>query len=165
MRKILAAFCAVALMSTLLLGFSVTAFAATPKAVEYYDEQGNQITIQGVYYNSQGQPMFNSSCYYLDTEGNPVYVGGCRIYYYNADGELVAGNYYYDTNGKAVTRPASYPGGWGCGSYYYNTQGNVVNGTTYYDDFGNPVDPPQSTQPTYPRSGGRGYGCGCGWCW
>ena len=137
--------------------FGVTALAAT-KTVTYYDEDGNQIIVNGLYYNSQNQPMFNASCYYLDADGSPVYVGGCRVYYYNADGDLTAGNYYYDSNGKAVSRPASYPGGWGCGAWYYNAQGNVVNSLTYYDDFGNPVEPPATQVPSY-----RG-GC-CGWRW
>lgn len=155
MKKMFLTLFAVVVMLTMSL--SMTVFAASAKTVNYYDENGNQITINGLYYNSQGQPMFNASCYYLDVDGNPVYVGGCRAYYYDKDGNLVAGNYYYDASGNAVARPSSYPGGWGCGAWYYNAQGNVVNGTTYYDSSGNPVTAPSTTY--------RGYGRCCGWGW
>lgn len=155
MRKMLSVLLAIVLIST--MSFNVTAFAATTRAVNYYDEHGNFVTINGMYYNSNGYPMFNASCYYTDANGNPVYVGGCRAYYYNANGDLTAGNYYYDANGNAVNRPASYPGGWGCGAYYNNAQGNAVNNITYYDDFGNPVEPPV-TQTPINHHGGRCHG-------
>lgn len=156
MKRILAVIFALAILSTTL---GVTAFAAK-KTVQYYDEKGNPITISGLYYSNQGVPMYNAGCYYLDENGEPVYVGGCRAYYYDADGNLVAGNYYYDQNGNAVTRPSSYPNGYGCGAYYYNTQGKVVNTTTYYDDFGNAVEAPATPQQPIIR-GGWGGGC----CW
>lgn len=156
MKKGLASLLVAVVFFTML---STTAFAANTNTVNYYDENGNQIAVNGLYYNSDGYPMYNASSYYTDADGNSVYVGGCRAYYYDADGNLVAGNYYYNTNGEAVTPPTSYPSGRGCGTYYYNAKGNVVNGTYYYDDFGNPVDPPATTRRTY-----RGNGCGCGWC-
>jgi len=151
MKKILAL---VLVLVMSVASFAVTVSAATVKTVNYYDENGNPITVNGLYYNSQGQPMFNASCYYLDANGNPVYVGGCRAFYYGANGTLTAGNYYYDINGTAVPRPASYPGGWGCGAWYYNERGDVVNRLTYYDDFGNPVDPPAQPSPSQPVRGG-----------
>lgn len=108
MKRRLAVVFAIAMMLTML--FSVSALAASNPIV-YYDENGNEITVNGMYYNSQGRPMYNANCYYLDADGNHVYVGGCRAYYYDADGNLVAGNYYYDANGNAVSRPSSYRGG------------------------------------------------------
>ena len=172
-KKGLAVILAITVVLTVII--SVPAMAANAKTVNYYDENGNPITINGIYYNSEGYPMFNASSYYLDANGDSVYVGGCRVYYYNQNGDLVAGNYYYDTNGNAVSKPTSYPGGWGCGMWYYNSQGNVVNTTVYYDDFGNPVDPPATTPtpnyptptPNYPTPTPNyrgGWGCGCGWC-
>lgn len=59
---------------------SVTAFAAGTSKVSYNDENGNQITVNGLYYNSVGYPMFNASCYYTDANGNLVYVGGVAVY-------------------------------------------------------------------------------------
>lgn len=155
MKKRLAVILALAMVFTMLFGFS--SLAADTNTITYYDENGNEITINGMYYNSQGCPMYNANCYYLDEDGNPVYVGGCRAYYYDEYGNLVPGNYYYNADGKAVSPPSTYPGGRGCGRYYYNSQGNVVNGTFYYDDFGNPVEAPATTTtPAY-----RGGGC-CG---
>ncbi|GHU64565.1 hypothetical protein FACS189418_9100 [Clostridia bacterium] len=153
MKKIFITLFTLAAMFTL---FSVTASAETTKTVNYYDESGNLITINGMYYNNQGYPMFNANCYYTDANGNPVYVGGCRVYYTDTNGNLTAGNHYYDADGNIVSPPTSYPNGWGCGSYCYNVQGNIVNGAYYYDDFGNPIDPPATTQPS------TNYCCGHG---
>jgi hypothetical protein len=138
--------------------FSAGALAAARavETVDYYDANGNKITVNGMYYNTQGHPMFNANCQYLDVSGNLVYVGGSRVYYYKADGDFAPGKYYYDADGRAVPRPSSYPGGWGCGTYCYDSRGNIVRGTYYYDDFGNPISPPavQAIPPSY--CGGRG---------
>jgi hypothetical protein len=144
-----------------MLLFSTMSFAlsAEVKTVDYYDVDGNKVVINGMYYNIQGYPMFNASCYYLDAEGNPVFVGGCRAYYNNAKGEIVPGNYYYDAEGNAVQRPTSYPGGWGCGTYCYNTQGDIEEGAYYYDDFGNPVDPPVAQSPPVSQASRCGGCC------
>lgn len=156
MKKLLAAILVLLVVSSM---FSITASAAE-KTVNYYDENGNAIIIKGMYYNSQGEPMYNARCYYLDENGDPVYVGGCRAYYYDEDGNLVPGNYYYNQNGNAVARPSSYPGGWGCGMYYYDSNGNVVNQTSYYDESGNLVSLEDLPQPPAYRGGGRGGCCG-----
>lgn len=113
MKKILAIILTLLVMTAM---YIVTAFAAA-KTIEYYEENGNQITVNGMYYNSQGMPMYNSECYYLDEDGNPVYVGGCRVYYYDEDGNLVPGRCYYDSDGNAVPCPSSCPGGYGCGKF------------------------------------------------
>jgi hypothetical protein len=157
MKKISAIITALVIAASIGVVPAFAAFAASANEIAYYDESGNSITVNGLYYNSQGCPMYNANCYYLDSDGNPVYVGGCRAYYYNADGDLTAGSYYYDPNGRAVTHPASYPGGYGRGTWRYGANGDVVSATTCYDDFGNPVDPPDSPPadpaPGYPRGG------------
>ncbi len=145
--------------------FSVTAFAVTQietDAVEYYDENGNLITIDGLYYNAQGFPCFNAGCYYLDGEGNPVYVGGCRAYCYDINGEFVACRCYYDAEGCAIDPPTAYRGGCGYGIWRYGDNGAIVNGSFYYDSFGNPITPPK--QPGNGCcGGGRGGGRGGRW--
>lgn len=154
MKKILAIVLTLLFMTTMLI---VTAFATT-KTVDYYDKNGNRITINGMYYNSQGAPMYNAMCYYLDADGNPVHVGGCRAYYYDTDGNLVPGCYCYDQDGNTIPLPSSYPNGYGCGMWYYNSQGEAVNKKTYYDDFGNFVDPPVNNRLRKNYCGGR-----CAW--
>jgi hypothetical protein len=47
--------------------FGVTVFGAE-QAVLYYDEAGNAININGLYYNSEGYPMYNAGYYYLDAD-------------------------------------------------------------------------------------------------
>lgn len=158
MKKRLTALLTIIVLSGIF--FSTTALAANTSVntVKYYDENGNQITVNGLYYNSDNYPMYNAGCYYTDADGNLVYVGGCRVYYYDAEGNLTVGKYYYDANGKAVSRPAAYPDGLGCGTYCYNAQGSAVNGTYYYDDFGNPVELPENTVPSYSSCCRRGCG-------
>ncbi len=140
--------------------FTGTAFTLTPTesgAVSYYDENGNPITIDGLYYNAQGVPCFNAECYYLDGDGTPVFVGGCQAYCYDVNGDFIPCRYYYNATGEAVNPPASYRGGCGFGTWCYGDNGAVVNGSFYYDDFGNPVTPPAQGKP----GNGRGGGC-CG---
>jgi hypothetical protein len=107
MKKVLAAVLVLAAVSVLL---STVAFAAE-KDIAYYDENGNSVRISGLYYNAQGLPTYDSGCYYLDENGNPVYLGGCRAYYCDEYGNLVPGQYYYDENGNAVAPPSAYRGG------------------------------------------------------
>jgi hypothetical protein len=152
MKKVLAAVLVFAAMSVM---FSVTAFAEET-AIAYYDESGNPITVNGLYYNNQGVPMYNAGCYYLDENGDPVYVGGCRAYYYDENGVLCPGSCYYDGDGNAVAPPASYPGGYGCGMWYYDSEGGIVNQATYYDGSGNPVRMADTARPR----AGRGGCCG-----
>jgi hypothetical protein len=151
MEKRLAAMIA-ATAALLFAIFAVPAPAASPGSVDYYDEAGRKITLSGLYYDSNGYPMFNAGCYYTDADGAPVYVGGCRAYYAGPDGSFTAGSYYYDAKGNAVAKPDSYPGGYGCGTYCYDAWGRAVPGAYYYDDFGNPVQPPETTPA--PRRGG-----------
>ena len=169
--RMLALVLTLAVVSTIFLNAS--AFASDTSTIKYYDEYANEVTVNGLYYNKDGYPMYNADSYYTDAKGNSVYVGGCRAYYYDKNGNLTAGSYYYDTKGKAVTKPTSYQGGWGCGTYYYNEQGDVVNGTYYYDDFGNKIDRPATSRPEFrskidppatsrPEYRGRGRSC-CGW--
>ncbi len=115
MKKVCIAFLLLVAVFSL---FSVTAFAAPltePDAVEYYDEDGNNITVDGMYYNGQGLPCFNENCYYYGGDGNPVYVGGCRAYCYDASGDFVPCRYYYDTEGNPVAPPARPMPGYGRG--------------------------------------------------
>lgn len=85
---------------------SVTAMAAE-SGVKYYDENGNQIFGSGMYYGQNNCPYFGEGCYYIDGNGNNVYVGGCRIYYSDSDGNMVPGRYYYDSEGNPVNPPYS----------------------------------------------------------
>jgi len=152
MNKKLSVLISMIFIAALLITMSASVFSAPHNGIIYYDENGNQITVGGMYYNSQGYPMFNAQSYYLDANGNPVYVGGCRAYYYNASGNFTPGSYFYDANGNAVTKPSSYPNGYGCGWWYYGENGSITNGTFYYDDFGNPVTPPANSG-IYSRGG------------
>ena len=151
MKKRLLTVMALVLIASAIL--AVTALAAPARQTGYYDEQGNRITVSGLYYNRQGHPMFSAGCFYLDANGEPVYVGGCRVYYYDESGNLIPGRFYYDSDGNAVPRPRSYPGGFGCGRFYYDADGNPVSGTFYYDDFGNRINSPQNP------NGFRGGNC------
>lgn len=135
----------------------------TSDAVTYYDANGNPITISGMYYNNQGYPMYNAGCYYLDENGDPIYVGGCRAYYYDENGELVPSRYLYDEDGNAISPPSSYYGGWGCGYYRYDAQGNLANGMYYYDEDGNAVNPSAGTTPRVRGGACCGGGYGFGW--
>ncbi|MDL2319402.1 hypothetical protein LJC74_10120 [Eubacteriales bacterium OttesenSCG-928-A19] len=118
---------AVILVLTVLLTVISSVATMTPnaKTVSYYDENGNPIEINGMYYNNESYPMYNASSYYLDVYDDPAYVGGYRVDYYNQKGDLVAGNYYYDDFGNPVDPPATTPtpnyrgndyrSGWCCG--------------------------------------------------
>jgi hypothetical protein len=106
-KKVLPALAMAALLTLGTLPWhSTSALAAS--SVAYYDKDGNEITVSGMYYDRQGNPMYGPGCYYLDAEGNPVYVGGCRAYYYDAEGNLIEGDVYYDAEGNPVTRGNGY---------------------------------------------------------
>lgn len=126
--------------------------AAAAESIKYYDEYGNQVTVNGMYYNNEGYPMFNAKCYYIDENGDFAYVGGMRSYYYDADENFTPCMYYYDVYGNPVEQPDSYPGGWGCGMFCYRADGSVASGVFYYDEYGNAVQP---------SAGNRRGGC-CG---
>ena len=104
---------AILLLATLISLFSAVSFAAAQTETEtarYYDQSGNLITTDGLYYNAQGCPCFNADCYYLDGDENPVYVGGCRAYCYDENGDLIPCRYCYDAEGNAIDPPVSYRG-------------------------------------------------------
>lgn len=113
MKKILATILILVVISTMFFG--VTAMAAT----KYYDANGNEITTSGMYYDvngnqihgsnlyyNNGYPIFGRGCYY-GGNSNQTYVGGCMVYYYDADGNLVAGSYYYDADGNVINPPTN----------------------------------------------------------
>lgn len=122
--------------------FTTTAFAASNQSTDtYYDANGNYIYGNDYYYDNDGVPMYGGNCYYMDGR-NRVYVPDQQAYVYDADGNLTAADYFYDSNGKAITSTnMSTYGYYNC---YWGYYGNNSNGT---------------------NSGRRGYGCGCGWCW
>ena len=100
------------LTAVLLIAACVIAVSAANRAdlkavpaVVYYDQFGNEITVDGLYYNNQGLPVFNAGCYYLDDDGEAVYVGGCRVYYTDATGNLAAGRYCYNADGTIIPLP------------------------------------------------------------
>lgn len=121
MKKISAFILTAALSSTVLFGSIAYAAANT---VSYYDVNGNKITVSGMYYDQNGDPVYNENCYYRDTDGNQVYVGGCRAYYYDADGKLAPGSCYYDDEGNPVNPPDTDYSGYRGGCGYRSAQGS-----------------------------------------
>lgn len=126
--KIFAAVVIVILMSITVFNFITY---AAGQQTQYYDRFGNKITIDDMYYDNQGCPMFNENCYYIDTDGNTNYVGDEKVYYRNSRGRLIAAEYYYDTDGNVVPCPVALCPYGVCDGYCYSTNGYC---TRYYSN-------------------------------
>lgn len=83
--------------------FTTTAFAASGPSTEvYYDASGNHVYGNDYYYDDDGVPMFGGNCYYRNGR-NRVYVPDQQVYVYDVDGNLNVADYFYDSNGNAIS--------------------------------------------------------------